>query len=307
MSKEWIPKVSIGLPVYNGEKFLAKALDSLLGQTFGDFELLISDDASRDGTWEICNQYAAMDNRIRLHRFDRNRGASPNFNHTFHATRGRYFKWAAHDDICLPRYLERCVSLLDSHPDGVLAHCLNGRVYADDSRGKPYGTVPHIDGTDRLRRFQALVLIQHRCIEIFSVMRREVLERTPLLAPYVESDRNLLAEMGLHGRYLIEPEILFLRRSHDNTSVAQFPSDEERIAWFDASAKGKTTYPMSRRHHEFLRMLDRVLPEAERPAYRRVIQHWREKGRHFSGRPVREILAAEVALYKERQAAGSKT
>ena len=94
-----VPRVTIGLPVYNGENYLAEAIDSILGQTFTDFELIISDNASTDRTEEICRRYAAEDDRIRYFRHDRNRGASPNYNFTVEKARGEYFKWAAHDDV----------------------------------------------------------------------------------------------------------------------------------------------------------------------------------------------------------------
>ena len=104
------PKVSIGLPVYNGERYLREALDSILGQTFRDFELIICDNASTDETAAICADYAARDPRIRYHRQTHNIGATANFNHTFELARGAYFKWAAHDDVLAPTWLEKCVA-----------------------------------------------------------------------------------------------------------------------------------------------------------------------------------------------------
>src|SRR5215470_5950299 len=106
-------RVSIGLPVYNGAHFLKEALDALLSQTFGDFELIISDNASTDGTQEICRAYASIDRRIRYYRHEQNRGAAWNHNNVFRLSTSEYFKWAAHDDVCAPQYLERCVKVLD--------------------------------------------------------------------------------------------------------------------------------------------------------------------------------------------------
>ena len=93
-----VPRVSIGLPVLNGEKYVAEALDAILAQSFLDFELIISDNASTDATPDICADYARRDARIRLHRHPSNLGAAPNFNFVFQRSRGEYFKWAAHDD-----------------------------------------------------------------------------------------------------------------------------------------------------------------------------------------------------------------
>ena len=116
------PQLSIGLPVYNGERFLPQALECLLAQTFGDFEILIGDNASTDRTEEICQDYVRRDQRLRYVRHERNLGAVANFNRVFHLTTAPLFKWAAHDDLHRETYLENCVRLLDEHPDTVLAH-----------------------------------------------------------------------------------------------------------------------------------------------------------------------------------------
>src|SRR5215207_1517689 len=110
-----LPRVSVGLPVYNGENYLAEAIDSVLAQTYQNFELIISDNASTDSTEEICRDYAARDRRIRYFREPQNRGAAWNFNHTFELARGEYFKWVAHDDVIGPQYLARTVDQLDRH------------------------------------------------------------------------------------------------------------------------------------------------------------------------------------------------
>jgi glycosyltransferase involved in cell wall biosynthesis len=100
------PKVSIGMPVFNGEPFIREALDSLLAQTFTDFELIISDNGSTDGTEKICREYAASDPRIRYVRQPENRGAVFNFQYVLTEARGEYFMWAAHDDIWDSRWVE---------------------------------------------------------------------------------------------------------------------------------------------------------------------------------------------------------
>lgn len=120
------PRLSIGLPVYNGEEYLAESLDALLGQTYGDFELVISDNASTDGTQDICREYAARDARIRYLRQPRNIGATPNHNQVFAECRGELFKWASHDDLYGRDLLRRCVEALDARPEVILAHMRPG-------------------------------------------------------------------------------------------------------------------------------------------------------------------------------------
>ena len=92
-----IPKVSIGLPVFNGERYIRCAIDSILKQTFDDFELIISDNASEDRTAAICKGYEERDKRIHCHRFETNEGAARNYTAVFEMARGEYFKWAAYD------------------------------------------------------------------------------------------------------------------------------------------------------------------------------------------------------------------
>ena len=102
-----VPRLSIGLPVYNGEDFLAESLDSLLGQTYEDFELIISDNASTDGTADICRRYEKQDSRIRYIRQPRNLGCAPNHNVLVQYARGELFKWASHDDLYGRELIER--------------------------------------------------------------------------------------------------------------------------------------------------------------------------------------------------------
>ena len=116
------PRLSIGLPVYNGADFLAQSLDSLLGQTFEDFELIISSNASTDGTDDICSAYAARDPRVQFFRQSTNIGAVPNHYFVFGQATGELFKWASGDDLYARDLLARCIERLDQHPEAVLAH-----------------------------------------------------------------------------------------------------------------------------------------------------------------------------------------
>lgn len=110
------PAVSVLLPVYNGERHLAEALDSVLAQTFTDFEFLVIDDGSTDGCRDILSTYARRDSRVRLHRQPVNSGITATLNAGCRLTRGRFVAIANQDDVCLPRRLEAQLAYLDSHP-----------------------------------------------------------------------------------------------------------------------------------------------------------------------------------------------
>ena len=113
------PRVTIGLPVFNGERFLRESVESVLGQDFGDLELLVADNASTDATLDIVHEFAAADRRVRVLRSDRNRGAAWNYNRLVGEARGELFRWHAHDDVLLPAAVQRCVTALDADPGAV--------------------------------------------------------------------------------------------------------------------------------------------------------------------------------------------
>lgn len=242
-------KVAIGLPVFNGADYLAEAITSILGQTFGDFELLISDNASDDGTEEICRHYVAQDPRVRYVRQARNIGAANNYNFLVRQTASRYFKWAAHDDVLEPRFLEASVGTLDTQPDVVLASPASdlideaGQVLpyfperrgVIDRSGVCWPPLPEdnteLMASDPAVRFKAVMLNMVMCVEIFGVMRRDVLIQTPLQAPFSGADKVLLAQMALLGPFWLGPEVLFHRRCHAKQYSAA-SSGAYRAAWF---------------------------------------------------------------------------
>ena len=112
-----IPLLSIGMPVYNGEKFIRQSLDSLLAQDFEDFELIISDNASEDRTKDICLEYSDRDQRIKYYRNNSNIGVDLNFNRVFELSKSRYFTWASSDDMRHPLFLSACLDVLESNPE----------------------------------------------------------------------------------------------------------------------------------------------------------------------------------------------
>lgn len=116
---ENICKVSIGLPVYNGEKFIKKRIENLLKQTFSDFELIISDNASTDSTFEICKQFESMDPRIRCIKQEKNMGGVWNFNFVLKEAKGEYFLWVGVDDLLEPTFLEKNINILESQKNVV--------------------------------------------------------------------------------------------------------------------------------------------------------------------------------------------
>jgi len=252
------PRVSIGLPVFNGENYLEKALDSILAQTYSDFELIISDNASTDRTAEICRAYAAKDERIRYFRNETNLGAAKNFNRVFELSSGEYFKWAAHDDLCTPGYLERCVEILDREPDVVLCYPKTSIIDQNGEFVKNYFDGFNLRSPKPHERFQDFFHAPGLCNPIFGLIRASALKRTPLIGSYTASDRVLLGELALLGQFYEVPEYLFFRRNHTQTSVRANPDLVERIAWFDPTKRGQIQLPRWRWFFEYLLAIKRV-------------------------------------------------
>lgn len=235
------PRVSIGLPVYNGERYLAPALESLLAQQYTDFELVISDNSSTDRTEEICREFAARDPRVRYIRSPENRGGAWNWRRVFELSRGEYFKWAAHDDLYDPSFLGKCVDALDRDPSAVLAFTRTVEIGVDGSIQRPRHFDLHTDSQAVHERFRYLVCIDHYCFHMFSLIRRAALAKTRLVAGFIASDRVLIAQLGLMGRFADIPEELYLHRNHERFSAKDFPL-HARMSWFDPERARKIRF-----------------------------------------------------------------
>ena len=257
------PRVSIGLPVYNGERYLEVAIRSLLDQTFGDFELVICDNASTDRTEEICRAFAAQDGRIRYHRNPSNLGAARNFNLTFELSSGEYFRWASYDDLCAPTCLERCVEVLDKDPSIVMCYPRTVIIDEEDrevARREEGLALLDSDPVKRHRAFHRRFRRTWLCNPVFGLMRRDVLAKTGLLGAYNSADVILLARIALLGRIYEVPEYLFFRRLHSQTSVRANPSAQSLAEWFDPRNRGRIVLPLWKVFREHLRIIrDRSL------------------------------------------------
>ena len=207
------PALTIGLPVFNGEEYLAEALDGLLGQTFEDFELIISDNASTDSTGAICRDYARRDRRIRYVRQPHNVGAGPNHNLLVPLASAPLFKWASHDDVYEPRLVERCVEMLGRHPEVVLVNVADGLI---DDQGSVIDRPPYpldSESPSPRRRLRSL-LMEDGGNDFYGVIRTDVLRAVRPHNSYPHADRVFMAELILAGPWRQVPEVLFFRREH---------------------------------------------------------------------------------------------
>lgn len=301
------PRVTIGLPTYNGQRFLAEAIESLLGQDFGDFELLVADNASGDETPEICRRFAREDRRVRYLPADRNRGAAWNFNRLVDECRSGYFKWAADDDTYDPEFLGPCVDVLDRRPDIVL--CFTQAVEIDDDGCviEKRGPTNVADLDDPVERFRAVLFDEVYCYSVFGVVRTPVLLRTGLIGPFAQSDRVLLAELSLHGRFVELPEPSFRHREHQGRSMHAYTDDRTRLRWFDTSLDGSFSMPRWRLGVEYGKALRRASPSLSSDQARRasaILGPWGMRNGRVLARELAKTGVARASSPLRRQRPG---
>jgi glycosyltransferase involved in cell wall biosynthesis len=269
-----LPRLSVGLPVYNGERHLAESIEALLGQSYEDFELIISDNASTDSTAGICQHYANQDSRIRYIRQPRNIGLSPNHNFALEQSRGEFFKWAASDDLYGRDLLKCCVEALDEYPDVVLAHSYEAVVddasnvtqaldypLATDSSRAPdrfrsilYGGSGMFESSDPAVR--GFVRVDNsgmlRACDVYGVTRTDVMRHVAPLGSYHHSDRIIICALALRGRFHITPEWLYFRRDTPDRTYNKAPKLRDRSEVNDPVRKNRLLHPTARLVAEYL-------------------------------------------------------
>ena len=246
-----VPRLTIGLPVYNGERFLTESIEALLGQTFDDFELVISDNASTDDTASICQRYAKQDSRIRYIRQPRNIGLTPNENFLMRAATGEFFKLAAHDDLYARDMLKRCIEVLDVHPEVVVADCWEAWISADGvvTKGLTY-SLTAVRSLSAPERFRTLLFDGWEDYT-YGVIRTSVLQRTHLFGSYHMSDRTQNIELALHGPMYLIPDWMYFRREYPERETTPY-TVRSRCAYMDPRRANRLRHPVTRLYAEYL-------------------------------------------------------
>jgi glycosyltransferase involved in cell wall biosynthesis len=266
------PRLSIGLAVYNGADYLESAIESILAQTYTDFELIISDNASTDGTEVIARRFAALDDRVVYHRNPVNIGGVRNENRTMSLARGDLFKLAAHDDVINPEFLERCVAALDRHPEADL--CVpTARVM--NVSGEEVATTSPIAGLEErpVERMRAITDRKYVCEAMYGVFRTSSMRSVRPQANRIPSDYVLLSELALRRPFVFAPEAVIWRRIHGGN---RFRDPRARMVWFqpELQLSGEIRLPFWRHLGDMAVMLFRA--EVDPPTWCRC---WVEVGR----------------------------
>ena len=237
-------KISIGLPVYNGGNFLKHSIDSILCQTYSNFEFIISDNASTDSTMDICKYYAAMDSRIRYIRNDANIGIMGNFNQVVRLANGEYFKWVAHDDIHAETFLERCMEGLEKEPSVVLCYTKSKIINENGEIIAVYNDNLDLRQNFPHERIRQLLMELNLVNALYGLIRMEALNKTRLMGEYLGSDYNTLLELCILGKFLEIPEFLFFRRDKEKNVRKLTP--KEQALTYDPSNKISFRFPKIR-------------------------------------------------------------
>jgi glycosyltransferase involved in cell wall biosynthesis len=244
-----------------------------------------------------------MDSRIRYYRNERNLGAPRNFNRVFELSQGKYFKWAAYDDVLAPEYLKKCVGVLEKDPSIVLCHSRTARI---DERGVLVGNYDHkmrIDSAKPHERFGDLISLKHNpCWPIFGVTYASIMRMTPLHGDYLGADGNLLAELSLYGRIYEVPEYLFFRRDHPQAYTQKYVHTKhavnyrEQLAWWGSNSWINLT--ILKNCCEFFSSVRRVpLKWSERMlCYKQIIDWFLREGWRMMGVDVERYFLSRSSL-----------
>jgi glycosyltransferase involved in cell wall biosynthesis len=232
-----MPRVSIAVPAYNCEKYIAQSLESLLGQSYGDFELVISDNASTDGTEAVCRRFAAQDKRVRYVRRTENIGGPGNFRYVFSLCSGEYHKWSTADDYWHPEFLKEAVAVLDQRPDVVLCYPKTRKIDLEGATLSDYDDRLHLIDDSPRTRFRQLYERIGLCNAHLGLIRREAMLKTQLIGSHRASDVDFLGEMALLGKFWLLPEIRFFRRFHPESSSWDRGNVEHQRKYYNPNGK----------------------------------------------------------------------
>ncbi|WP_310485012.1 glycosyltransferase [Chamaesiphon sp. VAR_48_metabat_403] len=244
MSKQ--PFLTIGIPIYNGERYIRESLDSIISQDYSNLEIIISDNCSTDKTKDICLEYADRDSRIKYYEQETNLGATANFNFILKLATGTFFTWAAYDDYLATSYVRKCIEKMQQHPTAI-GCCSEINFVNEDGTIRTAWTQSYsnIDSLDknvvgRVRELTNKV----GWYAIYSIFKTDVLRQTSLCQSRYADDVLLLLELLLLGEIVKVPEYLFYYRV---PTIDRTPEDYIRIFTLDTNTideirRGSFTY-----------------------------------------------------------------
>jgi glycosyltransferase involved in cell wall biosynthesis len=248
------PKVSIGMPVFNSEKYLSQTLESILAQTWTDFEVILFDNGSTDQSQEICQAFQSKDSRVRYVRSSQSLSVASQYNRLVELALGDYFKWAAPDDLLAHNFLERCIAVLNREQQVVVCYPRTRLIDAADIVFGTYADELNLRSPQPHRRLGEFYGNQGLCHPIYGLIRMDVLRHSGLLGEFPMADRILLSELALSGEICEIPAYLFLRRIHSDFSARIHSTDSP----YDINSKGKAQFIKWQHLMQYIKAIQRV-------------------------------------------------
>ena len=207
MSVSSIPKVSIGIPVYNGAKTLASTIEAAINQDYGNLEIIISDNCSTDETQIIAESYQAKDPRIKYVRQEKNFGMTSNFSKVFEYSTGEFFMWAAHDDRHAPNFISSCLPYLLKDTEAGLCVPKTRAYYRDQVSW--ISNMKSFSGINTRTKLFSETLRHFPAVGMYGLYRRSVIQKTGLWRNFTGADLVFIQDLTLHGDIVTCDEILF--------------------------------------------------------------------------------------------------
>jgi glycosyltransferase involved in cell wall biosynthesis len=289
------PVAVFGVPLYNGERHVAEALESLLSQTREDLAVVVVDDASHDRSPEVVQSYAAADARLTYVRNERRVGMVENWRRCFGEARRRhphagFFAWGSDHDVWHPRWLEELVNVVSRRPEVVLAYPLNLGI---DEEGRTVRREWRFDSSGQADVDDRLSSVVHGMSAgnmVYGLFRSDVLARCGVYRSLLNPDRLLLAEASLYGEFIQVPQLLWHRRYRAGVKASK---DRQRASFFPDGAPATAFLPWSVTHTATL-VQDLALRAAGRPEIGRAT------GLRLAARYLTESVGYEAGRRLER-------
>lgn len=236
--------ITIGLPVYNGQKFLQAAIDSHLSQSYGDFELVISDNGSTDATEEICRRYAAQDDRISYLRSPVNRGILWNHRRVLEGLGEAtpYFRWAGADDVLEPGLLAAMVDVLRSRPEVEAVMPATKNIDEAGAIIRSMERTLNLESAVPYERARQILLANYQHVIAYGLLRAPSLRRMRTGPDYIGWDPVFIWELALRGRIFQLEQLALLRRFHPG-SISRVKTAREMRKWVEPDARAGMNFP----------------------------------------------------------------
>lgn len=294
------PTITIGVPVYNGERFLRKTLQSLLAQEFADFELIISDNGSTDTTQLICEKFARNDYRIKYIRHAVNQGAGWNFKYLLEVAHGNYFMWAGSHDLWKPTFISRCLAAFGQDQDIAVVYTKAQLIDGEDTPLSIMEDTVQTYGLSRAKRARIIVSNLKTGNMIYGLFRTDILRKCRLTMTGYGPDLVILMEVNLLGSAVLLPEVLFVRREYHRSQDQNTPVAQLYRVNPEAIIGRKTMRPCLQMGWQYLRSVFHApIPVLEKPyiLLNVLFYYWKRWGQYVKKELFHPISVAKTATF----------